>query len=361
MNRTFYRICSEIRQTPYKRVGRNFECKSRKRLLVRGFSLLLRAGIGVNALNVLNVHGRGQKVDNRVQKHLYALVFVGGTAQNFSAREVGASGICKGLRVDWNDCLNLGGGESAMVSFLHYWALQNFVELASCLGRGDDVRQYRECAARVKIACDRELWDGKWYIRGITKNGRKIGTKEDTEGKVHLESNTWAVLSGAAPKDKGIMAMDSVDEYLYTPYGLLLNAPSYTKPDDEIGFVTRVYPGLKENGAVFSHPNPWAWAAECKAMKFYNALCPYNQNGMIEIREAEPYSYCQFIIGKDHTGFGRARHPFMTGSGGWAYFAATRFILGVRPQMDFLEIDPCIPKEWESIPMISWCCCIIIW
>lgn len=182
-----------------------------------------------------------------------------------------------------------------------------------------------------------------------------------------MESNTWAVLSGAAPKDKGIMAMDSVDEYLYTPYGLLLNAPSYTKPDDEIGFVTRVYPGLKENGAVFSHPNPWAWAAEGKlgrgdrAMKFYNALCPYNQNGMIEIREAEPYSYCQFIIGKDHTGFGRARHPFMTGSGGWAYFAATRFILGVRPQMDFLEIDPCIPKEWESIPMISWCCCIIIW
>ena len=71
------------------------------------------------------------------------------TILDFSAREVGASGICKGLRADWNDCLNLGGGESAMVSFLHYWALQNFVELASCLGRGDDVRQYRECAARV--------------------------------------------------------------------------------------------------------------------------------------------------------------------------------------------------------------------
>lgn len=275
------------------------------------------------------------------------------TILDFSAREVGASGICKGLRADWNDCLNLGGGESAMVSFLHYWALQNFVELASCLGRGDD-GQYRECAARVKIACDRELWDGKWYIRGITKNGRKIGTKEDTEGKVHLESNTWAVLSGAAPKDKGIMAMDSVDEYLYTPYGLLLNAPSYTKPDDEIGFVTRVYPGLKENGAVFSHPNPWAWAAECKlgrgdrAMKFYNALCPYNQNGMIEIREAEPYSYCQFIIGKDHTGFGRARHPFMTGSGGWAYFSATRYMLGIRPDFDRLEIDPCIPGDWKE-------------
>lgn len=276
------------------------------------------------------------------------------TILDFSAREVGASGICKGLRADWNDCLNLGGGESAMVSFLHYWALQNFVELASYLGREDDVKTYRECAARVKEACDRELWDGKWYIRGITKTGRKIGTKDDKEGKVHLESNTWAVLSGAAPREKGILAMDSVDEYLYTQYGLLLNAPSYTKPDDDIGFVTRVYPGLKENGAVFSHPNPWAWAAECKlgrgdrAMKFYDALCPYYQNDKIETREAEPYSYCQFIMGKDHTGFGRARHPFMTGSGGWAYFAATRYILGVRPQMDFLEIDPCIPKDWES-------------
>ena len=153
---------------------------------------------------------------------------------------------------------------------------------------------------------------------------------------------------------KAVQAMDSVDEYLYTPYGLLLNAPSYTKPDDDIGFVTRVYPGLKENGAVFSHPNPWAWAAECKlgrgdrAMKFYDALCPYYQNDQIEVREAEPYSYCQFIMGKDHTGFGRARHPFMTGSGGWSYFSATRYMLGIRPQMDFLEIDPCIPKEWKS-------------
>lgn len=272
----------------------------------------------------------------------------------FSAREVGASGVCKGLRADWNDCLNLGGGESAMVSFLHYWALQNFIELADYLGRQEDVLYFSNMAKQVKEVCDRELWDGSWYIRGITKNGKKIGTKEDKEGKVHLESNTWAVLSGAAGEEKGRQAMDRVMEYLYTPYGLMLNAPSYTVPDDDIGFVTRVYPGLKENGAIFSHPNPWAWAAECKlgrgdrAMQFYNALCPYYQNDKIEIRQAEPYSYCQFIMGKDHTAYGRARHPFMTGSGGWSYFSATRYMLGVRPQFDHLEIDPCIPAEWKE-------------
>lgn len=83
-------------------------------------------------------------------------------------------------------------------------------------------------------------------------------------------------------------------------------------------------------------------------MEFYNALCPYYQNDMIEIRQAEPYSYCQFIMGKDHTAYGRARHPFMTGSGGWAYFATTRYMLGIRPQMDGLEIDPCIPGDWDG-------------
>ncbi|WP_455949992.1 GH36-type glycosyl hydrolase domain-containing protein [Eubacterium sp.] len=273
---------------------------------------------------------------------------------DFSAREVGKTGVCKGLRADWNDCLNLGGGESAMVSFLHYWAINNFIELAEYLGRHDDVQKYTEMAAKVKKVCDEQLWDGDWYIRGITKNLKKIGTKEDKEGKVHLESNAWAVLSGASDYEKGIKAMDSVHDYLATPYGIMLNAPSYTVPDDDIGFVTRVYPGLKENGSIFSHPNPWAWAAECvlgrgdRAMEYYNSLCPYLQNDMIEIRESEPYSYCQFIVGKDHTAFGRARHPFMTGSGGWSYFSATRYMLGIRPDFETLNINPCIPSDWKE-------------
>lgn len=273
---------------------------------------------------------------------------------DFSAQEVGKTGICKGLRADWNDCLNLGGGESAMVSFLHFWAINSFLELAQYLERNEDVEKYSQMAKKVKKVCDEELWDGEWYIRGITKNLKKIGTKDDIEGKVHLESNAWAVLSGASDYEKGIKAMDSVHEYLATPYGIMLNAPSYTVPDDDIGFVTRVYPGVKENGAIFSHPNPWAWAAECilgrgdRAMEYYDSLCPYNQNDMIEIRESEPYSYCQFIMGKDHTAYGRARHPFMTGSGGWSYFSATRFMLGIKPDFDKLDVNPCIPGEWKE-------------
>lgn len=288
---------------------------------------------------------------DRVYDHMKSIL-------DFSDREVGKTGVCKGLRADWNDCLNLGGGESAMVSFLHYWAINSFLELAGYLGRDDDVEKYTAMACKIKKVCETQLWDGDWYIRGITKNLKKIGTKNDVEGKVHLESNAWAVLSGASDYERGIKAMDSVHKYLATKYGIMLNAPSYTVPDDDIGFVTRVYPGVKENGSIFSHPNPWAWAAECvlgrgdRAMKYYNSLCPYNQNDMIEIRESEPYSYCQFIMGKDHTAFGRARHPFMTGSGGWSYFSATRYMLGIRPDFDKLEINPCIPADWKQFSAV---------
>jgi len=273
---------------------------------------------------------------------------------DFSDKYVGKSGICLGLRADWNDCLNLGGGESAMVSFLHHWALLAFVEAAKFLGRTEDVKKYSAMADKVRAACEKELWDGKWYARGTTASGLKIGTQVSEEAKVFMESNTWAVVSDAAPREHALSAMDAVDEYLYTPYGLHLLQPSFSKPNDEIGFMGRVYKGIKENGAIFSHPNPWAVIAEAKlgrgdqAMKFYDSLLPYNQNDKIEVREAEPYSYCQFVYGKEHAAHGRARHPWLTGSAGWNYTAVTRWILGVRVGFDGLIIDPCIPKDWKG-------------
>ncbi len=277
---------------------------------------------------------------------------------NFSAEEVGVHGICKGLRADWNDCLNLGGGESALVTFLHMRALRSFLELAERREDAAAVETYTKMLQQDQEVSDRELWDENWFIRGVTKNGKKIGTHEDSEGKIHLESNAWAVLSGAASDEQGRKALDSVAEYLETPYGIMLNGPAYTKPDEDIGFVTRVYPGLKENASIFSHPNPWVWAAECvlgrgdRAMRFYNELCPAAQNDQIEVRKSEPYSYCQFISGRDHTTFGQAHHPFMTGTGGWAYFAATGYMLGIRPEFDHLVIDPCIPTDWEQFEAV---------
>lgn len=275
-------------------------------------------------------------------------------ALDFSAAQVGATGICKGLRADWNDCLNLGGGESAMVSFMHHWALRAFLEAATFLERKDDVARYSAMAEKVRQACESELWDGEWYLRGITAKGLKVGGHENEEGKVFIESNTWAVVSDVAAPERAQSCMDVVDKYLYSPYGIHLLWPAFSKPNDDIGFVGRVYKGIKENAAIFSHPNPWAVIAECKlgrggrAMKFYDSLLPFNQNDKIEVRQAEPYSYCQFVMGKDHTAYGRARHPWLTGSAGWNYTAVTRWMLGVRLGFDGMIVDPCVPPGWRE-------------
>lgn len=118
--------------------------------------------------------------------------------------------------------------------------------------------------------------------------------------------------------------------------------------------MTRVYPGVKENASIFSHSNPWAIIADCmlgngdRAMKYYDSILPYNQNDKIDVREAEPYSYCQFIMGEKHSRHGQARHPWLTGSASWFYVAVSQWILGVRTTFSGLKIDPCIPKEWET-------------
>ena len=276
---------------------------------------------------------------------------------DFAGEYVGPHRICQGLRADWNDCLNLGGGESSMVSFIHHWALGYFIEAARHLGRDEDVGKYQEMASRVKAACEEVLWDGDWYLRGFTKKGQRIGTAAHEEGKLFMNAQTWAVYSGVASPERGRQCMDAVDEHLFSEFGLHLLWPAYSTPDDDIGYVTRVYRGIKENGAIFSHPNPWAVIAECllgrgdRAMKIYDAILPYHQNDLIEIRQAEPYSYCQFIVGRDHTAYGRARHPWLTGTGAWFYTAATKYILGVRPTWEGLVVDPCIPAEWPGFEM----------
>jgi N,N'-diacetylchitobiose phosphorylase len=279
-------------------------------------------------------------------------------AIEFSAEQVGANGIAKGLRADWNDCLNLGGGQTALVSFLHVWAANALAEVAGHLGRTGEQERLDAIAARVTEAVNRELWDGDWYLRGFTRDGVKIGSAENPEGRIFLEHMPWAVISGAAPIERGTSAMDAVRTHLASEHGTHLCWPSYTQVDDTIGYVTRVYPGVKENGAIFSHPNAWPIIAETilgrgeAAMAYYDALAPANSNDAIEVHGAEPYVYAQFLYGRDHEWFGKAQNPWLTGTAGWMYTAATKYILGVRPDFDALVVDPCIPTDWDGFTLI---------
>lgn len=275
-------------------------------------------------------------------------------ALEFSAEQIGPNGVALGLRADWNDCLNLGGGETALVTFLHAWAIRAFLEIAEPLGRTEDAEHFTKELQRIQNVAEGQLWDGAWWIRGYTRDGVKIGSNENAEGKIFLEHQAWPVIAGITTQERGEQSMDSVRELLGSEYGSHLNWPAFKTVDDTVGFVTRVYPGIKENAAIFSHPNAWPIIAEAmlgrgdEAMDFYNKMLPYNHNDNIEVRGAEPYAYVQFLYGRDHEWFGKGQNPWLTGTAGWMYTAATKYILGIRLSLDGLIVDPSIPKDWDG-------------
>ena len=185
----------------------------------------------------------------------------------------------------------------------------------------------------------------------------RIGSAENEEGKIFLEHQAWPVIAGITSPERGRASMDAVRRLLGSRYGSHLNWPAFTKVDDTVGFVTRVYPGIKENAAIFSHPNAWPIIAETllgrgdEAVAFYDAICPYHQNDQIEVRGAEPYAYVQFVYWRDHERFGKAQNPWLTGTAGCMYTAVTKYVLGVRPGLDGLVVDPSIPRDWDGFEM----------
>lgn len=287
--------------------------------------------------------------EDTVYEHLKA-------ALEYSFGKRGPHGLLLGLAADWNDCLNLKGrGESVFSTLLFYKALAEFIELASRLGRNDDVDKYTTYMDHIKASLDQYAWDGKWFLRGYLDSGRKLGSLESEQSKIFLNSQTWAVISGAADRSKATMAMDSVNDMLATERGLMLNFPAFTRPDDEIGAATTFPPGLKENASIFCHTNAWAVIAEAmlgrgdRAFKYYLSYLPAMRNDDAELHCMEPYVYSQFITGKEHPyHFGRAHNSWLTGTASWSFVALSQYILGIRPSYDGLVIDPCLPSDFRS-------------
>ena len=280
----------------------------------------------------------------------------------------GPHGLPKILRADWNDCMNLDMGkvaagrqgecqsESVMVAQMFVLACKEMAAMARRSGKPVLADSHLEQAGAMAKAIEQAAWDGSWYVRAFCEDGSPIGSSSAAKGEsiIHLNSQSWSVLSGAAEGDHGRQAMDAVRRLLFTRYGIMLNAPGYERYDERYGAISLFPPGMNENGAIFCHPNPLAMIAETElgrgdqAMEYYKAILPATKNRIADTHRMEPYIYCQMIAGKGSPKFGQAKNGWLTGTAAWNWVAISQHILGVRPELEGLKIDPCIPKRWKG-------------
>jgi cellobiose phosphorylase len=276
-------------------------------------------------------------------------------AIEFNLTRTGAHGLPCGLSADWNDCIRLGEkGESVFVAFQLRYALAVYDEACKLLGIEDEGTWARHNLNQLDRHLKDHAWDGEWYLRAYRADGFKFGSRESNEGKIFLSPQSWAVLSGHADDNRAARAMKAVRERLATEYGLMLCDPPFVETDMSVMRAVLFNPGMKENGSIFTHTQGWAVIAETMlghcdlAWQYFRATLPSAWNTRAEIREIEPYVYCQFTHSKSSPRFGASRVPWLSGSAAWSYFTATQHILGLRPEYDGLRIDPCIPASWKG-------------
>jgi len=277
-------------------------------------------------------------------------------AIQFNLDRSGAHGFPCGLSADWNDCLQLGhDGETIFVAFQLRYALREYIEVCTMLNRPEEIAWAKSNLAKLDENLEKHAWDGEWYLRAFRADGLKFGSKENDEASIFLEPQPWAVYSGHLTEKRAALLMDVVNKRLSTEYGLMICDPPVEKTDPTVIKAVLFNKGMKENGSIFCHTQGWAIIAETmlgrgnQAYEYYRKFMPSAYNTKAEIRQIEPYVYCQFTNSKYSPRYGASRLPWLSGSASWAYYTATQYILGVQPDYRGLKIDPCIPSDWKEI------------
>lgn len=259
---------------------------------------------------------------------------------------------------DWNDGLSAVGldmkGESVWLGHFLYKILVDFSAIAQ---RRNDIQRatnYRTRAEQLKEKLNTLAWDGEYYYGATKDSGEKLGSKENAEGSLWLNPQTWAVIAGVADEKRSRQVMDVVEKRLEKEIGTLLLTPAYKTPDPFVGYLTRYAPGMRENGGVYTHGATWSVIAAAMlgrgdtAYRFYSKLNPINRGKNPDKYVAEPYVTPGNIEGPDSKFFGRGGWTWYSGSAAWLFKVGIEWILGIRATREGLLIDPCIPSSWTG-------------
>jgi cellobiose phosphorylase len=274
---------------------------------------------------------------------------------DFTWNNIGEHGLPLLGFADWNDTVNLpSGAESLFVANLFGKALKELIDIATAIDDKANLELLNGYYQEMKQRVNQHAWDGEWWVRYFTNEGEPIGSHKNQHGSLYTNGQSWPVISGFAEGDRMLAGLDAVNHKLNTKYGIMLSGPGYNGFDPQLGGVSTYPPGAKENGGIFLHSNPWVMMAETiagngdRAFEYYNQINPAFHNDNLDVFQSEPYCYPQNILGAEHKQFGMGRNAWLSGTSAWTYVAGTQYILGIKPTLAGLEVDPCIPKAWPS-------------
>ena len=279
-------------------------------------------------------------------------------AIDFSLNHLGVHGLPAGLHADWNDCLRLGAkGVSVFVAMQLYYAFEIMIRFADYKNDTITKNNMAELKVRFGTLIESYCWDTDRFVRGITENGTVVGKPDDPEANLWLNPQSWSVISGFAPPERGKAVLDLVHEKLNTPYGACLMAPPFRNHAFDGALALLFNPGAKENAGIFLQPQGWLILAEAllgrggRAFEYYLASCPAAQNGIADIRLVEPYVYSQFTESMESPFKGRSHVHWLTGTASTVMAGCVEGILGIRPDIGGLRLSPSIPPSWKSFTM----------
>ncbi|KAK6223866.1 hypothetical protein LQW54_000010 [Pestalotiopsis sp. IQ-011] len=271
----------------------------------------------------------------------------------------GLSYIAQG---DWCDPMNMAGwkgkGVSGWLTVATAYALRLWANSCDATGDGKLAAEYRLGAQSVNEAAAAHLWDGNWYARGITDDSVVFGVDKDSEGRIWLNPQAWAILGGAADQDKIAKILPQIDKHLNTPHGVLMFAPPFTKMREDIGRVTQKYPGQGENGSIYNHAGAfyihslYSIGESDRAFKTLRQMIPgpseddYIQRGQLPIFIP---NYYRGGHDKYPRTAGRSSQLFNTGTVSWIYRSLVEGLCGLRGDQKGLRIEPQLPASWNEM------------
>ncbi len=251
-----------------------------------------------------------------------------------------------------------GRGESVWLGWFLHAALLKFAPIAERRGQSAAAAVWRKHAFALQQAIEREAWDGDWYRRGYFDDGTPLGSVASDECRIDSIAQSWAVISGAAERERAVRAMSAVDSQLVSRSdGLVkLFTPAFDRTRHDPGYIKAYPPGIRENGGQYTHAAMWSTLAFAllgdgdRAGELFSILNPINHastRAAIHRYKVEPYVVCADVYSSPEL-VGRGGWTWYTGSAGWMYRTAVEGILGIHLRGGILSIDPCIPRAWPG-------------